>query len=706
MPEKMFEIRDGRRYLFFDDPKEQAFYDKLFRLGDRDQEYRFDVTSAADLHKLARVDEIAQTVSYPVRFDDKPSSSIYSGNYYERTEDGRLLMVFQNDDYALQKKSGELPENLGRPRTEWLDDLKATDPAAFDAIQKEHDADVAESYMRVKIKGLMKDKLMVMDRASGMEPQILEMSGDKMEMRSFVKKPEQPTLPSGWKRFWNTVSGGRWYKADMEAYSAGMEKYEKEMAIYKAQELYRSTAKNEWPAYETECKPIPKHKVTQNDLDYMRLEEEERSLRQVNENITALFGPEPAMKHGVPEDFQTIIDTTTQASAYRVPDGMTPQQAAVVAHLCMNDKDVAGSFLKASGEYNALNDPSIYENRAMQIGGTVGHLEDLQFGRSVGAGKSGMVKFTRGQVEMARLKAKSALEKYAEGDKEPLADLLHENLPMLTGSAAHSTMGTSTKYAGALQETEQMFNLLRQDTALRNALAAKAHGTELLLDLDACHSRKLIYDKAMEAEKKLTGAEKLSKNERENLMADVALNEYLGAQSKHENDELTAKKTDEAIASLPELYAKQDNTGMTANEIQSRNNMLMSLQIGKVGGEVLLTPSSKEFNRLSDPETVERLRNTVREQPLFKEIIESSNPVQAMNDFHKDRSKQMEARFNEAMVKVETTVEKPQKAEQGKKMEKLPPVETRTRARTVQEQRTNTSQPPVRKGSDVLTRQG
>ena len=49
------EIRNGRKYLLFDDPDVQAYYDALFQLGEPGSRTPFDVNSAADLSKAAGV---------------------------------------------------------------------------------------------------------------------------------------------------------------------------------------------------------------------------------------------------------------------------------------------------------------------------------------------------------------------------------------------------------------------------------------------------------------------------------------------------------------------------------------------------------------------------------------------------------------------------------------------------------------------------
>ena len=648
------EIRNGRKYLLFDDPDVQAYYDALFRLGEPDSRTPFDVNSAADLAKVGIIDPAAEgeteNVVFPMQID---MERINQTKKVEVVSD--RFGVLEGNPYAkatvLNLYSEKEKEAHARLKEQDFEQWQAE-------LQKKEDF-VTEGYLRHSIRRMMAGHVVLMDRQKKEYPRELSVkngeNGSAAELTDLPaeapaevpQEPEKPTLFGLVNLFYRMFG---WGKGIVEPYLRSVEQYESAMADYREKDTARRAAANTWPEYAAEGKKVAPRDLSRLETAQSKLSDLSSVAKTAERNLVGLFGPKPEMKPGMNRFYQELIDSVDPAKTAVPVNGISTEQSAVFTHLAMLNPDTMEHFMRNSTIFRGVEHP-IQRDRGCQLHTANGHLWDLQLGRD------GMAIFAKPSPEGSSIAqghalAKKAYEAWSGKDRDTslMGKVLADGLPVFTQSLCRNGAGLrSDAYQATAWECEQIYAMLQEHPELREAAVQQGLPQEALKNLEAGHQIYALLRNGLAAEQKLLSGEKFSAQETRELLTDTMMMEYVNgvlmADDKAAGRITTGPKVDEARAFLTSVKnqgdevirrlteameaatdtAEKDRLNEELNQAQQKHFRDVTLETGliteRLGSIIFNEPSSEKYRAFGDPAQLARMRENVKNSRAVSNLL-------------------------------------------------------------------------------------
>lgn len=606
------DIRFGRKHLLFDDPKKQAYYDALFKLGNLDSKTPFDVNNPADLAKVGIIDPPEngeEHLVFPLRPDiDK----VHREQKLETTVD--MIPSLEGRSERSEKLVWRTPAERAEH-----DKLETSDPARW-AEEKQRISDsVTEAYLRRNISRMMEGHVVLMDQKNKEYPRELTVNENYWAELENVPEtmPEAPEAPEkpwflGLRRFFANTFG--WGKETIENYEKALDQYHKDMdAFHKADTARRLTAKA-WPEYAQEGKQIEAKAPSEEKLATLRLDKLSDTQRCAAQNIEAVFGEKPGVRPGMKSVFAGVIEKIDPQEVAVPVNGVTSQQSAAFTHLAMMNKETSVYYMGSNTIFQGRIDHPLMRDRDAQLFSSRGNLQDLQEGRD------DLSIFNKKHpggtlVEQAHAKAKEAYTLWGEkNDPSLMGKLLAEGLPVFTQCLCRSQVGLTGAYVSTMDECEQIYSMLQEHPELREAAIKEGMDEITLQNLEANHQVSQQYQKGMDAKKQLLSGEKFSPEQTKELLTDAMMLNYINGRLIADQAGVQ-KSVDASMASLSEQINEMQKTGNPAD---------VSLEAGlitlRLGGMEASSPSSEKYRAMSDPAEVARIRENLKNSPVVERL--------------------------------------------------------------------------------------
>lgn len=617
------EIRYGRKYLLFDDPKLQKYYDALFKLGNQ---FPFDVNNPADLAKIGIIDPAEngeENIFFPLRFDlDRLQRT-------QKIRNGRMFW------YSEEERKEH-------------DKLEKTDPDKWRAEMKQIGEFAAEGYLRYNIRRMMEGRVVVFDEKNKEYPLALHMINEtKATLEPIPKEPpkgepQQPEKPSfyGFYNFFYNLFG--WGKNVVEPYRRSMEQYNTAMEEYRKKDTERRVVAEKWPQYATEGKEFPDKAA----LAAFQMKKLEKAQSASQENLQAVFGEKPAMKPGIKADFAPVIASIDPETGAVPNHGITPEQSAVFTHLAMMNSHAMECFMLDGSIFKGQDHPLIHERDA-QCYFASSHLWDMQFGRD------GMVLFSKtfpedgSVVAQGHALAKQAYDKWggAENDPSLMGKVLADGLSVLTQSLCRNQLGIYTEgYIASMRECDLMYTMLQEHPELKEAAVKQGLSQNTLRNMEANHQVYQQFKKSVEAKEKLFSGKAFSAEETRELLTDAMMLEYINGilttSYKTTQDEIFEAEYDTLNEHLKETQRKakkevekwskladaatdpEEKARLKAKEQEAEAKQIAELSLEgslfqtRLGIKQFVKPSSEKYYSMGEAGKLEQMRQNVKNSPV------------------------------------------------------------------------------------------
>lgn len=562
----------NRVHYLFDDPSDQLLYDNLFSLGNPKQERPFDINERGNLEKICYMNEDPVThetsLVYPFKNADVDGEKVYSVEEYLRMHlhelQGKRLMILD-------------PEKVIYPtEIKFNDDTKYTTMGAY-----------------------------------------LYEVPDKEKTSRMPKEPEgKPVKPHGFwyrvRQFFNTVTFGaafkgvveedRQYDEALKAYQEKYQVYEKKLKDYNDFYALTRLAKKEWPNFDKEGVKIDKNLGRNDQIAIQNLDEVSKKLPMVEENLLGLLGPHVSERKNMAKMLKPVVNKIDQAKVGKLPKNFDDIDYAVFTHLALFSPEITKDNLHTAFKNVSKDDP-LFDDRKVQLGGLAGHLQDIQYGRQ------DMSKFT-GEKEYGNYLSKAhdiagkAFSAWSKGNKKPLADLIVNNVSVLTGSVSRSITGVMSQYGMAnVWETDKVYHAIDTIPGLKEAVTASGMTEETMDTLKANHEVLKQYEKSVEAYKMLEENDRLTKNDVRELVTEALMIEYMnGLIMEH------------ATFLDQEVQKKRPQDQL---DFQALEKYQMEVLKNHVLGD-----ATEEYRALSDPKKLLEIRNEIKNSDYVNRLTD------------------------------------------------------------------------------------
>lgn len=673
MPKKSFVV-NGRRYLKFEDEREQALYDKLFDMGSKSSPEGFDINDYEQARGLATVEEdgsLRYIFSAVTREDAERSLYTYQ---MVRNKDG----VLQQDYYSAHVPIGKEAEATAQRKKEW-EDLKKNDPAAYEKAVDERLQDLMEGRLRYSIGTMAKSDLVIMDPKRQHPPRMVTGNVNKQGRTVFsakeippvapaAPKPPKPKAPALWERILNTVTGGWARKDSFDRYKAAMEQYRNgPLAAWEKKEQERQKKEALSAAVEKDCpgfRDIKEPTATAAMKQVTGHAHQAERLNKMQDNLIEIFGATPEIPVREHEPMRPVYDRIEKENTFAVPEGFTPLQAAVVTHAAFMSPEILKDFAGGTSGLVNLPDKSILKDRYLQMVPAHGHIEDVQFGRDA---MELYAKDVEGGncVNRAHALSKQAFEAYVkEGNPDALGKVIADGVEILTPGITAFQEGATYKYMGTAKECDALYTVLKEHPDVMQAAQAHGLNADTLQILEANHNIVQQYARSEAAYATLLEGKEKDPAKVTELVADVMAMEHISSVIR--KDGIEKERVQDAVTM--EEFQREENRirtemskfAMNTDEykaLQQEMTVMASMTSVKKAAAMYKMPVSDTYRLYADSDAVDALREAVKASPTAKSLCSIKDPAQLANELANiTADKKTNPQYAALLIDLNTTV--------------------------------------------------
>lgn len=494
--------RFGRRRILFDNPQKQEVFDALFRLGGADSSTRFDVESVRDLQHL-----------------------VIAGRPRDRQHPEH---PFAKLDYntGFQAKAAMMDA--------MLDSLLKPDTTAH-LYWVDKDRDIKPTHMIIEHGDTLGSmKVTALDHGEAQFP-------------SYT--PERPHRPSRWQRFWNTVSGGRLYKPEIETYRQAMSAYEIEMDRAALINGQRDVVSTEWPEWES-APNVKKPEPTDVEKKLAEVQFTDNFTADARKNRERLYGLERSAPESTPRAMQSLFEEAKvpDAGDFRMPNDMTKDDYTLLCHMSIMSKKNAA----------LLATDQVTNPAAKQTYMATHSTED------VNGYRDGLTNIGAEALRGAHLDTREAITQDMQGNPKRLGQIVAETLPIMVHNALRNEGAMTAKVTAQLEECSHLHTFLN---AHPNILQAAKQAGLQQKDIEALNASNNLYhirQNGMDARVELMkNGQYLAEGQKRALANTIATEALASALVKqHYTDvmETTKAREDELVRMLDDKNAPANET--------------------------------------------------------------------------------------------------------------------------------------------------
>lgn len=489
--------------------------------------------------------------------------------------------------------------------------------------------------------------LMISDKSGFIKPMQITFRGEKNTVVAAVtegmpQNTQAPARPSAWQRFWNTMSGGRWYKPEIETYNTAKAEFDRKQEV-----AARYTA-----AFDADLpKDVNQYSLmdrepTARDKALGVVADNDAFVAKARQNRMAVYGLNARPAQLVPAGLQKLRNAANleAGSTMHLPNDISETDYAVICHLSI------------------LSEPNARKMSADQMS-DISHAPASMLVHStedVNGQREGLDIIGGEALAGAHSTARNAITQDFEGNHIPLAQLVAENLPMLVHNVLRNNDGVTSKLVSAADECKQLSSFL--DRHPKTVELAKRLGLpqQELDALKACSNIVDIHERAAQARMELMSSVQQNPIGARDHMVDIVTEIYAGAVLHQHHDDITSQTEERQKQLIAHINTKVE--GETDAQKHARDQVDM-IAVAELGVHPLaLTPSSdRGIGLLQNPDA---LRQMISNSPIMQNFDEQVARGKSYADLAADLVNQMKSPyhiFDDMLEKVPLQVPENQK---------------------------------------------